>query len=268
MTMKWEMEQAKSLKGWTGCKAGPMLSGHKLAQEVFGRPDELHPEKTDNTGLTAFAYLWRRFGPPTFGSDSHKDLCSYFLTTEHPEVVLWITPSGSGVAYAVGYMVTNKLEEKNNAEMFSDIWAWDKKFEKWWIKRNAAKFPILKSEKTYKAASDEDKQKVAEAFNNARYGDYTAASGWKPDAEFKLAQKAIGKYPRRKDDDTKTGKLVRKVIKNALAELLRPVYIRDVPINILGRCDHSDAPSAEYSKYAGLGISLKPLDALLAKEAE
>jgi len=36
----------------------------------------------------AFAYLWRRFGPPIYGSDPYKDLVSYLLTTKMEGVFL------------------------------------------------------------------------------------------------------------------------------------------------------------------------------------
>lgn len=47
----------------------------------------------------------------------------------------------------------------------------------------------------------------------------------------------------------------------------RPVYIRDVPINLFGRCNDSDRP-AEPSKYAGLGVPIEEMDKILKEEED
>lgn len=171
------MRQATGMRGWSGAASGELADGFELAREAYGLPDVMSPDKGDDSGLTCFAYLWRRFGPPRYGSDPHKDLCCYYLTTDDPDVVLWVRPCGSGLAYGVGYMVSKRL-----------------------------------------------------------------AAGPSPSAR----------------------RRVQGALKRALRELLRPAYVRDVPINILGRC--ADGEPAERSKYAGLGVPPGPLDEMLRQE--
>lgn len=50
---------------------------------------DFYGQAIDNswTGLIAFAYLWRRFGPPEYGSDDYKDMGCYFFTTPDPDVI-------------------------------------------------------------------------------------------------------------------------------------------------------------------------------------
>lgn len=45
----------------------------------------------------------------------------------------------------------------------------------------------------------------------------------------------------------------------AMRELLRPVYVRDAPINILGRCGVDVDPAAP-SRFAGYGVPLGALE--------
>lgn len=65
--------------------------------------------------------------------------------------------------------------------------------------------------------------------------------------------------------------LVTRTIMLALKELLRPVFINDVAINILGRIpddELDDRDCAERSPYAGLGVPREALDALLDEEED
>jgi hypothetical protein len=246
------MKQALKMKDVTGAKASDVADGHKLAIEVYGPLGLTDDDSRNNSGLTAFAYLWRRFGPPIYGSDSHKELCCYYLTTEDPQVFLFVSPSGSGLAYAFGYMVKKSLERKHFKETCGPLLAWNKKFETWWIKRNKETFPILRSNKAYKDASESDKQLVAEAFSDVRWGQ---------NAQTDLAEKDIGKYPGR-TEHSKASRHIQDTLKKAMRELLRPVYVRDAAINILGRCDDTD-DSVESSEFAGIGIPQAPLRKLM-----
>lgn len=61
----------------------------------FGGAGFMFFEKSDLTPIIpnydyghAFAYLWRRFGPPVVGCDPYKDLTTYHLTTEIEGVYL------------------------------------------------------------------------------------------------------------------------------------------------------------------------------------
>jgi len=92
------MKQIESLAGYTGAKGDSYFWMDELAKEVFG----------DNAktceGLIAFAYLYRRFGPPTHGCDDHKEIAAYYLTTDIEGLVLFFTCSASPIKLCFGYM--------------------------------------------------------------------------------------------------------------------------------------------------------------------
>jgi hypothetical protein len=75
-----------------------LVDGHALAVDALGER-----AKDGGSGLVAFAYLWRRFGPPAGGSDPYKDLAAYALTTAEPDVFLRVVTHGAALAYGVGY---------------------------------------------------------------------------------------------------------------------------------------------------------------------
>lgn len=88
------MEQAKWEKG----------------MQIFGGMGSLYFKKEDLQKILpnydyghAFAYLWRRFGPPIFGCDSYKELAQYILTTKKKGVWLTCSPKPSSwVSFGMG----------------------------------------------------------------------------------------------------------------------------------------------------------------------
>jgi hypothetical protein len=122
----WMKPLQKIPPNMSGSSSCDLYDCFSLAQEAWGM------DKNDdgNSGLLAFAYLWRRFGPPIHGGDDHKSLCDYTLGTPHKEVFLWLHLSGSGLCYAAGCWITNRLEGKFRAPQV----AWEKKFERWWLR--------------------------------------------------------------------------------------------------------------------------------------
>ena len=70
----------------------------------------------------------------------------------------------------------------------------------------------------------------------------------------------------RHDEDTPTAKEYRRELVACFRELLRPVYVRDCAINLLGACEDDWDNAAEPSRYAGYGCSHEALDALIRQE--
>lgn len=112
--------------GFKVCGAGgdELFDGHDLAIEAWGR----ERAEDENGGLIAMAYLWRRFGPPWRGGDDHKSLVDYTLTTEDPQIFLWLHLGGSGLAYSVGYLAHESIREEADRPMAD----WCKRYEDWW----------------------------------------------------------------------------------------------------------------------------------------
>jgi hypothetical protein len=203
----------------SGAAASDIVDCYELSREAFGEPED------ENSGLVAFAYLWRRFGPPPFGSDDHKELCCYYLGTPVCGAVLSVSPRGSGLSYGMGYMISNEIRDecdKPRRERFAamDRWAKDNGYE------DGMSLMLLEENR--------------EAYQRA--------------------MEAVGQPPvhhdlrKWREIEGPVGKL-NKALYRAMRELLRPVFVRDVSINILGRCEPWRV-NANPSRFAGMGIDL------------
>jgi len=244
------MKQPKEFGGrTTGAAADDIVDCHKLAIEAWGdRCDE------GNSALTAMAYLWRRFGPPIWGSDDHKDLCAYYLTTEDPRVFLWLHLGGSGLAISAGYVALEEIKE----EIHRPEREWWKAYEEFWWKQHP-EFEELED-------TEENQEKVSTLF-------------WDEQEREEMMGKAkneIGECPGwwrrpenwRENEDGSLVKHVNQVLFDAMKELERPVYIRDVPINIFGRCNDDYEHAAKPSKYAGLGVPVEEMNKMLKEDED
>jgi hypothetical protein len=251
------------MAGARGAAAGELCDGYEVAQAVFGQCSR-------RSGLTAFAYLWRRFGPPWWGSDDHKELVSYILGTPHPEVFVTINLKALNICYAVGYTVTKR---------FQDAWmaptaAWEAQFERWWVAHRV---------------SAEDRQ-MFHQWEKRQRGD-TMSEARKPPPAIQVfidrywkdrcdrpvideAVAAIGPHPRtlrRNQLDVQRGDpVVVNAITEGLRELYRPVWVRDCAINLFGPMTDAQAAgwtSADYSPYAGYGVPQEAMDAQRQEDA-
>ncbi len=232
------MIQPKSFGGKvSGAASDDICNCSLLAREAWGKRSE-----DKHSSLIAMPYLWRRFGPPFFGSDEHKDLCAYYLTTGDTRVFLWLHLNASGLYLSVGYVASVEIGN----EIRKPHGEWIAKLEKWWFGQH----PEI----------DDWDQKTERMYITDTSNDIILDE----------AKKDIGEPPTRQDPEKwrETGGIithVNQVLYDAMKELLEPVYVRDVAINIFGRCEDSEE-SAEHSKYAGLGISRESMDNLLKEE--
>lgn len=239
------MEQATKWRNMRGAKGDLLVEGYSLANQAWGRRCLAR-----NSGVTAMAYMFRRFGPPFTGTDPYKTLCSYYLTTADKDVILNIDLSGSSLAYAVGYIASITL----HAEHMKKYHDWGQKCEEYWWSKHPK---LAKLEDT-----PENSDRVSKLYWKDRMN-----PEWTKEAE-----KVIGPWPGF-DDPTKWKKnkgvihRVNKALYDALKELERPVFIRDVPINIFGRCRYVEN-ECEPSKYSGFGVSKRALDRLVGGEVK
>ena len=235
------MEQvSKFTEQVRGAAGDDIVDAHALAIEAWGERCE-----DNNSGLLAFAYLWRRFGPPWRGGDDHKSLVDYTLTTSEPDVFLWIHLSGSRLSLCAGYLAYESVGEEHRKPIVD----WEVAFRQWWWDRH----PEFESwEET-----EENQKKVAEMY----WGDRMETRN------IEAAEEQIGPFPIPSDprEWRTAGGTVRRVnqaLFDAMQELLTPVYVRDVPINLFGRCEDTDT-AAPRSKYAGYGVPQAAMDELL-----
>ena len=243
------MRQVVTLPGpCSGAKGSALCDGVTLGRQIYG--------EREGTQFAAFAYLWRRFGPPWWGSDDHKELVQYVLGTPHAEVFLTLGLSASPLPYAIGYLVTRNLEEQFGALRR----AWDAQFDAWWIETKATE-----SERRLLEASRASGETppfppaitaIADKFWQDRLHPAVVAE----------AKALLGPIPNHFAQEGKV--VVEGALTTAMAELLRPVFIRDVAINILGRVSDThldEREAAAPSPYAGHGMQQWAMAAMLAK---
>jgi hypothetical protein len=98
--------------GWGGASMGILCPGDVAVRAGLA----FH-------GAWLAAYMIRRFGPPNHGSDPHKQLCSWTLSTPEPRLALVVTPylaDDGGMATRekwpmclhFGYRLTRSLERQ------------------------------------------------------------------------------------------------------------------------------------------------------------
>ena len=96
--MKFSPEVCPVNTKWeSGYAGGPGKNVHKVADEAFGG-------KVPGEWLTC--YMLRRFGHPNAGSDPHKDLCAWMLTTPIAGLFLIVHPylgGGGNYHFAIRY---------------------------------------------------------------------------------------------------------------------------------------------------------------------
>ena len=167
----------------TGYGAGPHFDCDAIADEVFG-------ELAVKPALSHVAYLFRRFGPPFWGGDPHKEIAQWILTTGKPNLFFWVSCKATALRGCFGVLMGPGLERRFGRQLH-------------------------------------------------------------------------GEPPNRLLAECREELLA------CFRDLLRPVFVRDVPINLLGRCE--DTPAAyenrvQRSRYAGYGCDRGALDATIAAE--
>lgn len=229
MESVWELPE-----GVTGAAGDDLVDGYGLALEAWGPGAD-----QDNSSLTAFAYLWRRFGPPWLGSDDHKDLARWVLTTADPEVWLVMSPGSCGICYGAAYLSTRAIQD----ECARPFVEWESAFKEWWCDQQTDV-----DWDHWETATDEQRKTVSERF-------------WKERCQDDICKRAvdvIGPFPpRQRTDDWRNGSPVVQRVNGALfdamRDLLRPVGIRDQAFNLLG-FGESQGEGVRRSRYAGFGL--------------
>lgn len=246
------MRQIRPARRWkgklTGAGGDELVFVSELAREVYGYPPRFgtaenpDPPNRENSGFTAFAYLYRRFGPPPVGSDDYKDLGRWILKTRDPEVYLTAYPSGSEAWLGFGYFITESLADlarKPRAD-------YSERIESWYI------------ENVPQGDATEEEYATAYWDEMYKFGDKKPIWSGKVECPESFV-------------DPEIQARVVGALKHALLDLLRPTYVRDVRFNLFGRFDKTtgNKPSgreAPYSHLAGWGVPVREMERRIAED--
>lgn len=79
-----------------------------------------------------FTYLFRRFGYPNISSDDYKELCRYILTTEHPGMLMSISPyAGGNSSISISFLLDPKIVDECRAYPYAAHHKHSTDFIKW-----------------------------------------------------------------------------------------------------------------------------------------
>lgn len=193
----------------------------EVAREVYGERAEW-----PNSSLTAFAYFYRRFGPPPRGADGFKCLGgAWMLKTRDPDVFTHVYPGGSPIESYFGQYVSERLY----AEASAPGRAW----------------------------REECRRRYFEAHPDASLDDYRLAAISRPPQPWR---DGMPKYIRCPPEIVERALAAQR---HLLRDLLRPVRVRDVTINLFGRITE-DNPArgreAPRSELAGWGVPVREME--------
>jgi len=202
--------------------------GYRLAGELWGAA-----ASGPDAGLLAFAYLYRRFGPPAWVHDAYKEIGAYCLTTPDPEVFLVLRCAADGIAFGVAYLTSEQIAEqahKFDIEHEIDIL-------QWLAGQVAVERPDLVTKRDEAGEPSELSPEGWEIVHRRRWD--PAPDQWGPLSWSGRAAAALAERPPEEGRPTSTrAELVQRVrgaLRTTMQALLEPVGVRDVVINILGR---------------------------------
>jgi hypothetical protein len=193
------------------------LNPGKLAEQVFGEEME---------AAQLFLYLFRRFGPPIDADDEYKIAAAYCLTTPRDDTFLRIAIHGSNsTGIHFGYAVTHEIGDRLRAEDNEYQKSWHQEKDAWFA-ANGIVIPDASFETYWSKEGDqirEDYQKALDA--------YCAAHP--------------GKREELYDPPVPLKTEVNEALLVTIRDLQRPVNIRDIYFNPLGRIEDGDFDEAD-----------------------
>ena len=213
-----------------------------------------------------FIYLFRRFGYPRIGWDGRKELVQYYLTTPMDGVLLSVRPNvpGGGI---FGYMLRIDLDVECENDTMKPMDDWYERFDAWVLKEQGVE--IIKM-------FEMDDDKLGRVWRtwvvdklHIEFGSMKAAhAAFFEDQEqirvkYVDMYKEIDPYPQHVSVEARSDDSILKqcytALSSAIDDLLCPVYVRDVLLNIVGVVpwdpEHDlDANMVPYTKVAGYGV--------------
>jgi len=220
-----------------------------------------------NAGNT-FIYLFRRFGYPRFGWDGMKQLALYRISTPMAGVGLNGAPYVTG-AFTIAYMLRDDISRQYEDEYRKPYQDRYKRFEEWAIEQRGIETIHIYYEpdqdklnrvwRTWVAANkDTDFESQSDAehiFYNEQAVITTALSDEYAKIEPRVKRTSLEGIP------DSIMKQCHVALCAAIRDLLRPVYVRDVMINVCGfvRWDETqgDDNAVDYAIGSGCGVGDK-----------
>jgi hypothetical protein len=258
--IKWQSEQLPHPRDadYYGAKAG-LFDLNEYIQGDFGG---------DPPAGIAFMYLFRRFGYPRFGWDGHKKLTQYHITTPMAGVVLTVEPNVTGGG-TFGYMLREDINQKCEAEERKPYENWTEQFEAWVLEVHGIEIIRMFEQNNDKlnrmwnvwGADKEDRDFTSERdAHNAFFIDQEAIR-----VKYVEMYKEITPFPKQISLEDRPDESIMKQCNVALCaaiqDLLRPVYVRDVMLNIRGFIGWNeltnDDDAVKYAAGSGCGVGDK-----------
>ena len=224
MTAIRSLKRYPSLEKWSGAASDDCVNCRSLAQEVWGPAS-----KEPGGGLLAFPYLYRRFGPPPFVGDPHKDLAQWILSTGDPAVRLTVRPSGSQLGLCVSYWARRELLDAIRRPRQE----WEQACLLWIAEQVAAEHPEWVTARDDKGEPVE----MAEAgweMAGARRWEFGPGS-WTEQAIAVIGDPPAGPSRDQWREGPPERVRIHEALSRAMRSLLHPVRVRDVPITVFGR---------------------------------
>jgi hypothetical protein len=254
-------------RGWSVAGGGHVRSHGKRAEEIL---------KGANYA-TLFAYLWRRFGPPTYGWDDHKELVCYYLTTPLRGVGFGLSCNPCGIEYSVSYAISPGWAKKVESYERGRVHRWMQGLyrhclcDRWAICTERWPDHILHEMVSFCGSSspDEDSMisKAGPSWQNRvrrLVREYTERAGPRPRPLWvDETTKLFGPPIPTNDLPHSPHRRILEAIDAGVRDLLTPVNVRDVYINACGEVPDEDVPSHALrpSPRAGCGCSPDFIDA-------
>lgn len=260
MTERWQAEQLTAFDAdYHGAMGGIFNLGDD-AKRIVGEP----------TPGDTFIYLFRRFGYPRFGWDGHKELVSYRITTPMAGVLLTVRPNVTGGGI-FGYMLREDIDRACEDEERKPYENWFRRCEAWaWEKHDIEIVRVFEQDNAklkrvfdkWGANKEDSDFKDQDDVNRTFYDDQATIQIECQDRYTKIEQRPRLIQPEDREDNS-IMKQCYTALCDTIRDLLRPVYVRDVMINVCGEVHwdattNQDEDAVKYAAMAGCGAESTP----------
>lgn len=214
-------------------------------------------------GADLFSYMFRRFGPPTVGSDDFKQLAQYYITTPIEGLFLGVSPyMGLSEACNFRYCVDREIASRISSLERGPFIEWRNAAGRWYHENHLELIPQV----LHETIVDSEGSPLGLWYDFSYWDGVVADDGTRFELQ-PVWDAAFASYPDPKPEpfDCQLKKDCLEALTVAMKDLLRPTYVRDVYFNALGHIGDQDIVTAEvqygvtadYSTAAGYGVPME-----------